>query len=149
MFCFWFVFLNGLNEGPARGESPWSCRSPWGAAEPCLQIPCKTRDGGNFIPGRHTAGVTLHFSFVSTRWRPLHYRRDTWLNKCVHGKSKTAVPVAQVTLEGEQVLVEALDGLLLQDVVDAVAPVQHPDLHLGLLLPRGGFHALRQLVFCN
>lgn len=46
------------------------------------------------------------------------------------------VPVAEVALEGEQVLVEALDGLLLQDVVDPVPSVQRPDLHRRLLLPR-------------
>lgn len=38
-----------------------------------------------------------------------------------------------MTLEGKQVLVETLDGLLLQDVVDAIPSVQHPHLHLRLL----------------
>lgn len=45
-----------------------------------------------------------------------------------------SVPVAEVTLEGKQVLVKTLDGLLLQDVVDAISSVQHTHLHLGLLL---------------
>lgn len=44
------------------------------------------------------------------------------------------VPIAEVALEGKQVLVETLDGLLLQNVVDAVPSVQHPHLHLRLLL---------------
>lgn len=34
-------------------------------------------------------------------------------------------PVAQVTLQSKQVLVEALDGLLLQHVVNALAPIEH------------------------
>lgn len=44
-----------------------------------------------------------------------------------------SVPIAEMTLEGKQVLVETLDGLLLQDVVDAIPSVQHPHLHLRLL----------------
>lgn len=54
------------------------------------------------------------------------------------------VPIAQVALEGEEVLVETLDGLLLQNVVDAVPSVQHPHLHLRLLLPLrlGALHNL-------
>lgn len=38
-----------------------------------------------------------------------------------------------MTLQGKQILVEALDGLLLQHVVDPISSVQHPDLHLRLL----------------
>lgn len=37
-----------------------------------------------------------------------------------------------MTLESKQVLVETLDGLLLQDVVNAIPPIQHPHLHLRL-----------------
>lgn len=33
------------------------------------------------------------------------------------------VPVAEVTLEGKQIFVETLNGLLLQDVVDAISSV--------------------------
>ena len=47
---------------------------------------------------------------------------------------KLSVPVAEMTLEGKQVLVETLDGFLLQDVVDAISSVEHPHLHLRLLL---------------
>lgn len=39
-----------------------------------------------------------------------------------------------MTLEGEQILVETLNRLLLQNVVDAIPSVQQPHLHLGLLL---------------
>lgn len=39
-----------------------------------------------------------------------------------------------MTLEGKEVLVETLNGFLLQDIVDAVPSVQHPHLHLRLLL---------------
>uniref|UniRef100_A0A0E9X7U8 Uncharacterized protein n=1 Tax=Anguilla anguilla TaxID=7936 RepID=A0A0E9X7U8_ANGAN len=56
------------------------------------------------------------------------------------------LPVAEVALEGEQVLVEALDGLLLQDVVDAPSAVQHADLHQRVLL-LGGVRAFHQLVY--
>lgn len=59
---------------------------------------------------------------------------------------KLSVPVAEMTLEGEQVLVETLDGLLLQDVVDAVPSVQHPHLHLRLLFFQW-LRALWDLVF--
>lgn len=58
---------------------------------------------------------------------------------------QSSVPVAEVALEGKEVLVETLDGLLLQNVVDAVPSVQHAHLHLRLLLSlRLG--ALHQLV---
>lgn len=59
-----------------------------------------------------------------------------------------SVPVAEVTLEGKQVLVKTLDGFLLQDVVDAIASVQHSHLHLGLLLLLwlGGFY---NFMFCG
>ena len=46
---------------------------------------------------------------------------------------KFTVPVAEMTLEGKQVLIETLDGLLLQDVVDAIPSVQHTDLYMRLL----------------
>lgn len=52
--------------------------------------------------------------------------------KCLN-EVEFSVPVAEMTLEGKQVLVETLDGLLLQDVVDAIPSVQHPHLHLRLL----------------
>lgn len=58
------------------------------------------------------------------------------------------VPVAEVTLESEEVLVETLDGLLLQDVVDAIPSVQHPHLHLRLLLPLQ-LRALWDLMLCE
>lgn len=61
---------------------------------------------------------------------------------------KFSVPVAEVTLEGKQVLVETLDGLLLQDVVDAIPSVQHPHLHLRLLLPRR-LGAFWDLMLCD
>lgn len=57
-------------------------------------------------------------------------------------------PVAEVALEGKEVLVETLDGLLLQDVVDAVPSVQHPHLHLRLLLSLR-LRAVRHLVLCQ
>lgn len=59
-----------------------------------------------------------------------------------------SVPVAEMTLEGKQVLVEALDGLLLQDVVDAIPSVQHPNLHLRLLFLLY-LQALWDLMLCN
>ena len=72
---------------------------------------------------------------------PIHFTNTKTTLPCV-------VPVTQVALEGEEVLVEALDGLLLQDIVDAVTPVQLPHLHLGLLLPQR-LHRLRHLVLCD
>lgn len=38
-----------------------------------------------------------------------------------------------MTLEGKQVLIETFNGLLLQDVVDAIPSVQHSYLHLRLV----------------
>lgn len=71
-----------------------------------------------------------------------------WLVSAKREGRTLSVPIAEVALEGKEVLVETLDGLLLQDVVDAVPPVQHPHLHLRLLLPlRLG--ALRNLVLCH
>ena len=63
-------------------------------------------------------------------------------------KIGSSVPVAEVTLEGKQVLVETLDGLLLQHVVDAIPSVQHPDLHLRLLFSLR-LRALWDLVLCG
>lgn len=57
------------------------------------------------------------------------------------GNKRTSVPVAEVTLEGKQVLIETLDGLLLQDVVNTISSIQHPDLYLRLLF----FYGLRAL----
>ena len=55
------------------------------------------------------------------------------VGKCAREKIPMYVPVTQVTLKGKQVLIETLNGLLLQHIVDAVPTVQHPDFHLGLL----------------
>lgn len=40
------------------------------------------------------------------------------------------LPVAEVTLECKKILIETLDGFLLQDIVNAPASVQHPDLYM-------------------
>lgn len=43
------------------------------------------------------------------------------------------IPVTQVTLECKQVFVEALDGFLLQDIVNAVSSVQQAHFDLWLV----------------
>lgn len=78
----------------------------------------------------------------------------TLLLTCEHAAVKSlnevkfSVPVAEMTLEGKQILVEALNGLLLQDVVDAISPIQHPYLHLRLLFSLW-LRALRDFMLCD
>lgn len=75
--------------------------------------------------------LSFHFSYLIT---------------CVQSeRCGGLVPIAQVALEGEEVLVETLDGLLLQNIVDAVPSVQTPHLHLRLLLSQR-LRALHKLV---
>ena len=52
-----------------------------------------------------------------------------------------------MTLKSEEVLVEALDGLLLQDIVDAAPSVQHSNLHGRVILSL--LWALYHLTHCN
>lgn len=44
------------------------------------------------------------------------------------------IPVTQVTLKSEEIFVKALDGLLLQDVIQATASIQHSHLNLSRFL---------------
>lgn len=47
------------------------------------------------------------------------------------------IPVTQMTLECKQIFIEALDGFLLQDIVDAIPSIQHAHFYLCLLFLLG------------
>ncbi len=47
------------------------------------------------------------------------------------------IPVTQMTLKCKQIFIEALDGFLLQDVVNAIPSIQHAHFYLYLLFLLG------------